>query len=218
VVIGDARVGIINADSVGTVLVERALWWRVYSNAYRTCAFNTSTTGNARFSPLYDSKGIIVPTMYLGQTPAIALMETVLHDCPYPSSGYILTLPNEKKEIRRMGCLAVLEPLLLADFSAIGLRRIGLKKSQIIESEKTKYSFTRSLASQIYSLRPDVQGIQWTSKQDDRASVVILFEPRISSHKIIAWHEDLHINDGIVLDELVDLLDKLDAGLTLSGY
>jgi hypothetical protein len=203
------------AASLGTVQLERGLWWRVYSNAHPAHAFNPSSVGNARFSPLADASGNTIPTMYLAQTPAAALMETVLHDCPSPSSGYILTLPKATEELRRMACLAILQPLVLADFSAIGLRRLGLAKADVVDSEKTRYPQSRDIAQQVYALRPDIQGIQWNARQDDRASAIVLFEPRIKPASLAVWHADQAINDGMVLDELIELLDQLDAGLVL---
>lgn len=204
----------IAAASIGTVRLERGLWWRVYSSARGPGAFNASGGGNARFSPISDASGSTIPTMYLGATPAVALMETVLHDCPSPSSGYILTLPNAKEESRRMACLAILEPVVLADFSAIGLRRIGLSKADVVDSGKSAYPDSRDIAKQVYQSRQDIQGIQWTSRQDDRSSALVLFGSRIKRHSLSVWHEDQAIHDGMVLDALVALLDQLDAGLT----
>jgi hypothetical protein len=203
----------LTAAGIGTVRLERGLWWRVYSKANAAHGFNPSSVGNARFSPLLDASGHTVPTLYLAQTPAAALMETVLHDCPAPSSGYILTLPPATDELRRMACLAVLEPLVLADFSAIGLRRLGLTKAQVVGSDKSGYPQSRELAQQVYALRPDIQGIQWNARQDDRASAIVLFEPRTKPSSLAIWHQNQPINDGMALDELIELLDQLDAGL-----
>lgn len=199
---------------VGTVPLVPSEWWRVYSSKYPASAFNASSAGNARFSPLVDANGTVVPTMYLGQTPAVALMETVLHDCPSPSSGFILTLPKPEDEIRRMGSFRIKKNLLLADFSALGLRRLGLVRADVVDSEKSKYPLSRELAKEIYSHRPDVQGIQWTSRQDDRASAVVLFGLRIANGTIDPLRVNLPLNDGIALDALVDLLEKLDAQIS----
>ncbi len=199
---------------VGTVLLAPSEWWRVYSSKYPATAFNASSAGNARFSPLVDTHGTVVPTMYLGQTPAVALMETVLHDCPSPSSGFILTLPSQEDEIRRMGSFEIKERLLLADFSAIGLRRLDLKRSDVIDSNKTEYPSSRELATAVYTHRPEIQGIQWTSRQDDRGSAVVLFGSRIKDGTIDTLRENLPLNDGIALDALVDLLEKLDAQIS----
>ena len=113
-----------------------------------------------------------------------------------------------------MACLAILEPVVLADFSAIGLRRIGLTKADVVDSGKSAYPDSREIAKQVYQSRQDIQGIQWTSRQDDRSSALVLFGSRIKRHSLSVWHEDQAIHDGMVLDELVALLDQLDAGLT----
>jgi RES domain len=45
--------------------------------------FNPSPAGNARFSPLVNAAGAVIPTLYAGTTLDCALMETVFHDVPF---------------------------------------------------------------------------------------------------------------------------------------
>jgi len=200
---------------VGTVTVDRNLWWRIYSSDFNPNEFNRSKNGNARFSPIFDATGEVIPTLYIASTPAIALMETVLHDIPLPSSGYILTMPSIENDSRRVACLVNTEPLTVADFSALGLRRIGLKKANIIESEKTHYPLSRALAEQIYQTMPTVQGIQWTSRQDDSGTVLVIFESRVKKSTLSIWHHDQVIHEGIMFEELLGLLERLDVGLVI---
>lgn len=202
-------------SGVGTVTVDRNLWWRIYSSDFNPNEFNRSKNGNARFSPIFDATGEVIPTLYIASTPAIALMETVLHDIPLPSSGYILTMPSIENDSRRVACLVNTEPLTVADFSALGLRRIGLKKADIIDSEKPHYPLSRSLAEQIYQTMPTVQGIQWTSRQDDSGTVLVLFESRVNNSTLSIWHRDQSIQDGIMFEELLGLLERLDVGLVI---
>ena len=201
----------LRATDIGTVTVPRGLWWRVHSSAFEPNAFNASPNGNARFSPIYDTSGAVIPTMYVGSTPAVALMETVLHDAPSPSAGFILTLPSSDKEVRRAACLVSCEPLLVADFSALGLRRLGLKKSDVIDSEKCKYPLSRDLATQVHALMPNVQGIQWASRQDDRGSAMVIFGQRLKRGGLRVWHGNEPVFEGVIFDELLDLLERLDA-------
>lgn len=193
--------------------VGQSLLWRVYPGLFGAIGHNGTGKGNARFSPIRDSAGRIVPTLDAGTSPAVALMETVLHDAPWPSSGFILTLPPSTKELREMACLVNVEPLQLADFSSLNLRRLGLKKSQVIESDKTHYPASRDIAEWVYAHRPDLQGIVWSSRQDDRDLAMVLFQPRIQANALHVCNEGENIADGLALDELVDLLDLLGAGM-----
>ena len=108
-------------------------------------------------------------------------METVLHDVPWPSDGYILCMPPPDRELRRMACLVNVAPLQLADFTALGLRNLGLKKSRIIETDKTQYPYGRGVAQWLYTTRPDLQGIVWSSRQDDRGQAAVLFGSRLKA-------------------------------------
>ena len=203
----------VDPAAVGAVTVPPRLWWRVYCEPHGAAVYNKTDKGNSRFSPLKGVNGKVIPTLYAGTTPAVALMETVLHDLPWPSDGYILTLPPPAKELRRMACLVNLQPLQLADFTALGLRKLGLKKSKVIETDKTLYPYSRGVAQWLYLNRPDLQGILWASRQDDRGQAIILFEPRLKATPLHVWHAGEPIGQSPALDELVELLDALGAGL-----
>lgn len=195
------------------VVVEPRLWWRVYPKPYGALGFNASGAGNARFSPLRDTSGAIIPTLYAGSTPAVALMETVLHDAPWPSDGFILQLPRYSAENRRIVGFLNTDGLVLADFSSLGLRRLGIKKSAIIETDKTHYPVSRAVARRVYEQCLDVQGIQWRSRQDDGAHVVVLFETRMMPGLLTVRHGAEHIQDEPHLSAILELLEVLGAGL-----
>ena len=204
---------VLNSAAIRAVTVSPGLWWRVYHTAHGALSYNGTEKGNARFSPIQDADGHTVPVLYAGSTPAVALMETVLHDAPWPSDGYILTLPPPDKELRRMACLVNVQPLQLADFSALGLRRVGLKKSDVLETDKTHYPHSRSVAQWLYAQRPDLQGILWPSRQDDRGKAMVVFAPRLKTTPLHVWHNGESIAGSPAIDELADLLDVLGAGV-----
>jgi len=58
-----------------------------YSPVGGVIRFNDSDCGNARFSPIRDGAGKIVPTLYAGTTLNCAFMESVFHDVPISTSG-----------------------------------------------------------------------------------------------------------------------------------
>ena len=59
-------------------------FWRVHENKYGPAQFNPSPAGDARFSPISNAAGSIIPVLYAGDTRSCALMETVLRDVPLP--------------------------------------------------------------------------------------------------------------------------------------
>lgn len=204
-------VGHLDPANVGIVEWPARALWRVYPQAYGPAGFNPTNKGNARFSPI-EHAGAIVPTMYAATTVQAALMETVLHDAPTPSAGFILTL-DPVAEQRRIAQLHTPGPLQLADLSTVGLRRMGLERSDVLDSDKPHYPMTRQLAAWIYAQCPDVHGLAWTSRQDDSAQAVVLFEPRLVAGALGVVYEDQEFTDGPHHAALIELLVRLGASL-----
>ena len=57
--------------------------YRVHDVIYTVDEFNPSLKGNARFSPIRDPSGNVIPTLYAATTSRGALMESVFRDIPY---------------------------------------------------------------------------------------------------------------------------------------
>jgi hypothetical protein len=152
---------------------------RIHSENFGSAQFNSSGKGNARFSPIIDSSGSIIPTIYAGSTFACALMETAFHDVPYAS------MPKRFDKSRLKGLrhsvLIATAPLALADLGSISLHRLGIERKQLIDTEADQYSRTRTWAEAIHAQDASVQGLRWTSRQDDGATAIVLFGDRIPS-------------------------------------
>ena len=187
------------------------LLWRVYPRRYGVDGFNGTRLGNARFSPL-EVAGAIVPTLYAGSTLDVALMETVWHDAPTPSHGFHLVL-KEATEPRRVGSLKPSAALHLVDLTTVGLRRLGLARCDVIDSDQVDYPITRQLSAWLYENKPDAQGICWISRQDDEGRAVVLFEPRLGSVKLVVDTEDEVFTDGPHLDALLTLAERMGASV-----
>jgi hypothetical protein len=56
---------------------------RVHETIYAVDQFNPSPKGNARFSPIHEPSGRVIPTLYAATTPRGAWMESVFRDVPY---------------------------------------------------------------------------------------------------------------------------------------
>jgi hypothetical protein len=205
--------GHLDPAQVGRVQWEPRALWRVYAQVHGPAGFNGTNRGNARFSPI-EHVGAIIPTMYLATSVQAALMETVLHDAPVPSAGFILTL-EPAKEPRRISRLQSTMALQLADLSTVGLRRVGISRSDVVDSDKTHYPVTRQLATWIYANCPDVQGLAWTSRQDDSAQAIVLYEPRLAGGTLAILDQDAEFFSGPHHAALIDLVARLGASLMI---
>jgi RES domain len=207
--------GCLDPGQVGRVQWEPCELWRVFAEVHGPAGFNATNRGNARFSPL-EHAGAIIPAMYAATSVQAALMETVLHDAPIPSAGFILTL-EPAKDPRRVVRLLPSMPLKLADLSTVGLRRLGLSRSDVIDSDKTHYPDTQALAQWIYAACPDVQGMAWTSRQDDAAQAIVLFETRLrlTGCTLTPFEPATDFFGGPHHAALIELVDRLGASLMI---
>ena len=158
---------------------EDEIMYRVHDTLYAVDSFNPSTFGNARFSPIQDSAGEVIPTLYAATTPQGALMETVFHDVPY-KPGFKRVSVNRLKD-KLSSTLVFLSKFELIDLGKIGLRRLGIHPHDLIDTTKARYPATRKWAESLYAAYPQAQGLIWPSRQDDRARAVVLFGTRIGA-------------------------------------
>lgn len=183
--------------------------WRIYQARYGAAGFNASDGYSARFTPLRRPDDTIVPTLYAGSSLDVALMETVFHDTPTPSAGARVTL-SRSKETRRAATFSATD-LQLVDFSAVGLRKLGLSRTDVIDSMKPHYPATRALAQWAYVNAPKAHGISWTSRQDDSGQAVVLFGDRVPTNALRVATDDLPMVSGAVLEAIFTLAERLGA-------
>jgi hypothetical protein len=161
---------------------ENEILYRVHDAEYAVDSFNPSPLGNARFSPIRDSAGNVIPTLYAATSPQGALMETVFHDVPYRPGFKRVSVG--RLESKLSSTLIFLSDFQFIDLNRIGLRRLGVHPHNLIDTTKAHYPETRKWAESLYAAYPGAQGLIWPSRQDDRARSVILFGTRVGASKL----------------------------------
>ena len=186
---------------------------RIHPDQYASEAFNPGPHGNARFSPINDAAGGAVPTIYGGTTFECAAMETVFHDVPFEPG--LKTVAKRKLKQHRHSQLVASTDLKLADLSAKPLRKLGIARADLIESDKDIYPQTRPWAEAIHAQCPDIQGLCWVSRQDDTARAIILFEDRLPPNPLssVATSVDI-VADTATYAVLVQLADTIGVKIT----
>lgn len=157
---------------------------RIHLRLYGGSEFNPGIKGNARFSPILTAQGASIPTLYGGTTFECAAMETVFHDVPFVPG--LKTFHKQKLVDQVYSTVTPQRSLVLADLSATALRRLGIRRSELIDTEKEQYPGTRSWAEAIHTKCPAVEGLCWVSRQDDRALAVVLFGDRVAPGDLVA--------------------------------
>jgi hypothetical protein len=182
--------------------------YRVHHERYQGDAFNPTRHGNARFRPLVDRSANVIPTLYAGSTLDCALMETVFHSVPYKPGFKRLSLSILDGQVN--SALTLKRPLRLIDLGTIALHKLGIKRTQLIDTTEVHYPRTRRWAQAFYEQFPKAQGLRWTSRQDDHAHAVVLFGNRIKPSDL-STKSDLMplITDGKAILPVLDLAIRL---------
>lgn len=184
---------------------------RVHLQKYGPGQFNPGNAGNARFSPIVDDKGVVIPTIYAATTFDGAVMETIYRDVPYvPGSK---SVDKHRLDDQVHSKIQAGADLVLVDLSAVALRKLGVMKSQLIETEKDQYPGTRKWAEAIHSQHKHVQGLCWVSRQDDSARAVVLFGDRITGALVQTGTSRSLLTDAAAYQEILELALRLDVTL-----
>jgi hypothetical protein len=181
---------------------------RVHQDQYGADQFNPGVKGNARFSPIQDEKGHAVPTLYGGSSFECAAMETVFHDVPFAPGFKSYDKSALKGQVHSR--ISSKQDLVLADLRSKALRKLGVPRSQLIDTEKDQYHLTRKWAEAIHARNIDIQGLCWTSRQDDDARAIVLFGDRIGPDVLqqLGSSRSL-VGDNAAYGELLDLAEKI---------
>lgn len=153
---------------------------RIHLDRFAANAFNPGIQGNARFSPIANARGRPIRTLYGGSDFECAAMETVFHDVPF-APGF-KSYDKRKLSGQTHSVLEPREDLKLADLRNVALRKLGVPRAGLIDTEKDAYPRTRKWAAAIHARHPGVQGLVWVSRQDDRAQAVMLFGDRVKAN------------------------------------
>ncbi|HBV38417.1 MAG TPA: RES domain-containing protein [Erwinia sp.] len=190
---------------------------RIHLDNYQAAQFNPGLKGNARFSPIKDGKGRAIPTLYAGTTFSCALMETVFHDVPH-TAGF-KSIDKAKFTGQLHSVIEVTEALRLVDLRSLALHKLGLKRSQLIDTEKNRYPATRKWAEAIYCQCPQAQGLLWISRQDDAARAIVLFGDRMGKKALRSTGASRSLlQDGATWSNVLDLAERIALTIVPARY
>ncbi len=135
-------------------------------------------------------------------------METVFHDVPFAVG---LKTYDKAKLIGQISSQVLpTRDLVLADLSSTALRKLGVGRIPLIDTEKDRYPQTRVWAEAIHARCPDVDGLCWVSRQDDRARALVLFGDRVQSTDLAPNGSSITIaSDPAVYTSLLELADRI---------
>ena len=100
----------------------------------------------------------------------------------------------------------------------MSLRKLGVERKQLIDTEKDTYGQTRKWAAAIHAQHAHIQGMCWTSRQDDRAMALMLFGDRIVAGALTRQGPSRTLLDeGPAYRELLNLADMIGVRVVAGG-
>lgn len=150
---------------------------RVHDRRFGPASVNPGG-GRGRFHPFTREDGAPVPTLYAADSVDGALSETAFRAVPVRG-------PARRLAAARLGPLrlSVLVPgrdLRLAALHGHGLRRLGLTRRELIDTEASAYERTVPWAAALHAAPIGLDGLEWVSRQHDTSRAVLLFGDRIA--------------------------------------
>lgn len=139
------------------------------------------TSQSARFRPVR-AGGRPLGSLYGAAGVEAALSETVFHDVPVAGPGRVVPLAAVAD--RLLTRLRPRRDLALIELHGFGLRRLGLRRAEVIDTPAASYPQTAALAQDLYERCPAADGIVWMSRQLDSQRALLLWSGRVRARDL----------------------------------
>jgi len=190
----------------GTVL------FRVHGPHRRATEFNPGKGDPSRFAPFRSGRPpVVVPTLYASSTIPGALSESVFHDVPYRGTAKRILV--SRLDVIVLSAVALVKPLSVALIAGAGLRRIGVRRRNLIDGGPATYTDTVRWAAALHDSPPKPAGLTWMSRQDDTARAYLFFGDRLQERDLVL----LTLPIALAVTPGLDLVEQAasDAGITV---
>jgi hypothetical protein len=121
----------------------------------------------------------------------------VFHDVPVSGPGRQILISSLIPWLS--STIAPKRTLRLVDLRGFGLRRVELRRAQLIETPASEYSATARWGKAFHDCDHQPDGIIWISRQYDREAALILFGSRVLRRdlEVIRPPRPLAIGEGL---------------------
>ncbi len=200
-----------NFSPIITELTKGSHLFRVHQNKYKATAFNPGVGQSGRFSPITDNNGNKIPTLYAGNSINSALAESIFRNIVSTSPAITRIRLRDQMLTRIINT----RDLNLIDLTQNGLRRLGLKRNQLLESEQENYSQTARWAEALHDFSDKIDGMIWISTQFDTERSMVLFGDRVIPKDLLISGEGESLYDDSGLDKVMDFANDADITIFL---
>lgn len=165
--------------------------FRIHSALYGGTQFNDTANGDARFSPIKDrTTQEIIPTLYAGDSTEVAICEVVFHDVDISQTDIVFSQASLKNKQHTE--IELTMPLRVAVIDQLSVIKMRAGK-KLIHCDADHYPLTREWAEHIHEQHPDIQGLEWPSRQH-AGKAWLFFGDRIPNAglNIVTTHAIIH--------------------------
>lgn len=168
------------------ITVSRPLW-RVHPSVLRALWYGKAA--DKRFDDPQGKFGVL----YLGETPAVAVMETLVRGSDR------CVVDRAEWELRSVSRVYLAEDLRMLQFEGPALRRFGIGAERV---HAGAYAECQELSAALHARHPDVDGIQFRSRWDTSQLCWAVFER--AKDKIRGAGAPKPLKDSRIGDEVLD--------------
>lgn len=163
-------------------------WYHVYAtHTHPNTAYTFSQGwGSTRFAPINLPDGSPAHTYYVASTISAAITESVLHDIPLDPPGNLSVASLADFHLVELELAA---PFDYVSFHSPFLPKLGLTRTELIESLPTLYGQTRPWAQAAIAQRPEAQAIGYGSRLHDASRCLMLVRQRLPDPPFIVVSE-----------------------------
>lgn len=158
-----------------TELSVGALLWRIHAQDRAGDTFNPGF-GATRFAPI-GPKRKRVPTAYAADGFEAAVYETIFHDLD-PAQAF-KTYPLTALADVRCSVLRIENPLALRSFLAPDLMKLGVARTQLIDTPAREFPDTRKWSAALHRKDAATHGMVWESRAYPSSLAMMLFGDRL---------------------------------------
>lgn len=160
-----------------TDLPVGAVLWRIHAESLAGDTFNPGF-GFSRFAPIGPVRKR-VPTAYAADGFEAAVYETIFHDLD-PAQSF-KTFALSKLADVRCSVLRVESPLTLRSFMAPDLMKLGVARTQLIDTPAREFPDTRRWSAALHRKDVATHGMVWESRPYPSSMAIMLFGDRVPS-------------------------------------
>jgi len=168
---------------------------RVYHRDHGAQGFNP-TPSSARFRPVRNAEGDVIPTAYGAADVETALAETLLRGVDALAAESQRQLFVKEVTGIEMAVVVPKKEIVLARFRGQGLTRLKLRRSDVIDCEAIRYPYTAEWGQAVFDCPVDVGGIVWTSRQSDAERAVMLWEGPVDPKDLVLDGPPVPLDSG----------------------